>query len=43
MLSDKKYCDVTVYLELKCQGHMKNQKPMPREQIICHKNGQGLA
>ena len=28
-------------LELKSQGHRKNKKPMPREQITCHKKWAG--
>ena len=41
MYSDKKHYD-GLTLSLKCQGHWKNQKPMPREQITCHEKWAGI-
>ena len=41
MHSDKKHYHGLSH-ELKCQGHRKNQKPMPREQITYYENWPGI-
>ena len=40
MHSDKKHYHGLTSAE--CQGHQKNQKPMPKEQITCYEKWAGI-